>query len=449
MFFYVLYPPHRSETPEAQIFLSRFKDRVTLLPLEQATNDRLSELYMMRNDLRYYLNPWSAESWDIDVVISSRIPVLKHFRVHHARPLHSKYHSSRFYIGVEEMPVLPYRDSVPWHETMYPDTVMSYAMVDAMLVCHQWMRSSLKPVLREVFSPAFQKRVLDNLHEVLPVRLQRLNLKSKLYSSGNFKLTFVGRMTSTRNIGQVVDLFRSQFSYPLGKNKQDMEFLFSTNSQSIGSSDVGEMDFIDVQMNNREQFYKFLETADVAVNLSTVEDFSLSTYETLLYGVPLIVFNRPWNLFLGPDYPFRVSSELEAYTLINAFAADYTAQYKRFVEWEKTWWSSYVDGPLNITASEVLIKLCGGFEKDRFEFFEERGGAYRKGMCDLDASGVKKVDLRQWISDNSELKLLPKSKVEPYYSLPLGRLPCITTLRVILHSLGWRDTNDCGILEKD
>lgn len=446
VFFYVLYPPHKNDE-ESQAFLARHADRVTLLPLEQSTSDRLSELHMLRNDLRLYLNPWSALTWDTDIVVSSRIPVLKHMRVHAARSQGKQMPSLRAYIGLEEMPLLPFRDTVPWSDMQYPDTIMSYALCDATIVCHQWIKQQLRPVLRELLSPAWQKKVLDNLHEVVPVKLQRLNMKPKLYSGGKFKLTFVGRMTGTRNFGDVADLFRKQFSFPLGKNKQDMEFLISTNSECMGAGKYGETDFIDLQMNNREQFYKFLNSADIAVNLSTVEDFSLSTYETLLAGVPLIIEDRPWNQFLGKDYPFRVYSDLEAYALINAFAADYKTQYNKLLKWESTYWKSYVEGPLNTTASEALIRLITEYDKRRTESLVGKGGSFREAMFAFkDATGT--LNLTEYINDTGAVKLVKRDQVSEHYSLSVARYPSTILLKLLAQEHGWLDTNECGVLRK-
>lgn len=446
VYFYLLYPPD-SVSEETSAFLSRHADRVTLLPLRQSISDRAGELYTMRDALKYYLSSWSAETWDTDVVLSSRIPIIKHMRVHAARQQGVSMPSYRAHIGLEEMPILPFRDTVPWSQYQYPDTLMSYGMADAVIVNHQWLKSRIRPVLREVLSPAYQKQVLDNIHEAVPVRLERLNLRppEQMYQSGPFKLTFVGRMTNTRNFAGVTELFRKQFSYPLGKNKQEMEFLVSTNSTSAGASDFGEIDFIDIQKNNREQFHSFLKDAHVAVNLTPVEDFSLSTYETLLRGVPLIVYDKPWNAFLGPDYPFRAHSELEAYTMVNAFAADYSSMYEMFRKWEANWWADYVAGPLNITTSDVLIKLLTDFDTRRNEQIVGRGGSFREVAEKLTKESGTELDLTAYLKADG-VPMVSLEDMNPSYSVSTARFPLILVLKAILHEMGWRDTQRCGYL---
>ena len=439
VFFYVLYPPERMEEAD-WTFMKRFEDRVTLLPMSQSTSDRLSELYMMRNSLRFYLNPWCLKCWDVDVVVSSRMPVMKHYGIHSSREGSKAMKHSRMYVGLEEMPVLPFRDTVPWSSVVYPDTLVSYGLLDAVLVNHQWMTKLLRPYLREVLSPAWQKKVLENLHEVVPVKLDRLKMK-KEYHGGDFNVTFVGRITGTRNFEGALDVFRKQFSYPLGKNKQAMKFLVSTNTEAV-NVDYGETDFIDIQMNDRPKFYSFLDQAHVAVNLSTVEDFSLTTYETLRAGVPTIVGTYPWNDFLGPDYPFRVKNNVEAYGMLNAFAADYATMYHKFKAWEATWWKSYVEGPLNVTTSERLLQLIAKFEEHRKEQFHAAPSFQE--MLDGTPQADGKLDLSAYLKKHGKMF----SEVQESFSLTLGRYPTTLFLKLAAMQQGWRDTNQCGIMQK-
>ena len=157
-----------------------------------------------------------------------------------------------------------------------------------------------------------------NVHEAIPVKLEplKLNTPKKMWKPGeDFNVVFTGRTTGTRNFKEVAELFRAHFAYSVGK--AHVKFIISTQSLSFGAIDPGEIDFITVEKNNREEFHKLLkERAHVVVNLSTVEDFSLSTYEPLLYGVPAVVATEPWSEFLGPTYPFRAKDFTHAYALI-------------------------------------------------------------------------------------------------------------------------------------
>jgi glycosyltransferase involved in cell wall biosynthesis len=446
-FFYVLYPPHKVVDEEDLEFMDRFPDRVKLLPLPQSTLDRTGELYMLRNTLRFYLNPWCEQTWDTDIVVSSRIPVLKHYCIHAQRAGTKQFRSHRMYVGLEEMPILPFRPTVPWFDDMYPDQLLSYAMTDATLVNNQWTKTLLKPVLKDVFSPAWSRRILDRLHEVVPVKLQRLKMRTELYQTGQpFELAFVGRMTTTRNFQGVMEVFRNQFSYPIGPNRDKIQFKVSTNSQTWGSIDPGEVDFVDIQMNSREKFYEFLKAAHLAVNLSEVEDFSLATYETLMAGVPVIVADKPWSQFLGSSYPFRVSGEREAYGMVSAIAADYARMYAKFKAWEETYWRAYVAGPLNVTTAEKLIELVTDFEHRRQAKVSVTGGAYRQAAQEVPVGVDGCIDLTQWFKDSKTMRMY--ASVDDHYSNPVGKTPNTLLLKCIMQEMGYRDTILSGILQR-
>ena len=417
----------------------KYRDRVKLVDVPTNRVDRLGDSFMLRNQLHEALHPLNRETWDIDVVVSSRIPVLKHYQIHSARPGAAKMCSPRMFVGIEEMPILPFRDTVPWHDYLYPDTLMSYGMTDATLINNQWTKKQLRPILREVLSPAWQKRILDKLHEVVPVKLDRFNVGLHSYTGGDFNVAFVGRMTSTRNFGEVAELFRKQFSFPLGPNKANLKFNISTNSQSHGASDPGEVDFIDIQMNDRPKFHEFLKHQHVAVNLTTVEDFSLSTYETFMAGIPVVVYDYPWNEFLGPNYPFRCKTEVEAYAMISAFAKDYSGMYQKFIEWEQTWWAAYVANPqTNVTTGEKLLSLIEDWEMRRAEIYSVHGNNL---VPRIKAAATHDIfDLNKVVFED-----IPY----PGTNLALGRVPSTLVFKMVAERMGYRDTATTGVMKRE
>lgn len=439
VFFYLTYPGYAAE-PEDMEYLSRYSDRVTLIDMPGNTWDRVGEIYMTRYELHELLHPLNRKTWDIDVVVTSQIPVLKHLMVHSSRPESKRLPKHRLYIGLEEMACLPFRDTVPWHEHLYADTLMSYALSDGILMNNQWTKSAMRPVLKEVFSPSWQKRVLDRVHEVNPVKLQRLKVREGAYSGGDFNVVFVGRITGTRNFGAVAELFRKQFSYSIGPNKDKVQFIISTNSESIGASNFGDLSFIDIQHNDRTKFHDCLNQQHVAVNLSTVEDFSLSTYETLLSGCPIIVPDYQWTTFLGPDYPFRVSGEIQAYAMLNRFIKDYSGTYQLFKEWEATWWKKCVEDPVvNTTTSEKLMQLIAQHEARHDELYTGYAEKIRSRL-----SGVVGPEVLN-LNDVVFAEVPPHDKV---VRMPIGRLPTAQIYKIIASEWGYKDTNSVGIMRK-
>lgn len=447
-FFYVMYPPNRMKDGDAE-FIGRYKDRVRLIPIESETMDRVSELFVLPRDLRKYLVPWNPETWDVDIVVSSRVPMLAHMVPHFSRYQGKKLRSTRAVFGLEEMPFLPFRDTIPWSDELHMLTLASYLKADGVLVNHQWMKKPLTPVAKDLLSMSSVRKLFENIHEVVPVKLKRLNLKTEMYKDGDqFTAAFVGRVTSTRNFQQVADLFRKQFSYPLGKNRNCMEFKVSTNSASMGNSNYGDISFIDMQANDRPKFYEFLKGCQIAVNLTPVEDFSLSTYETLMAGIPMVVLDKDWNLFLGPDYPFRVKSTVEAYAILAEFAKDYEKMYARFRHWEETWWKDYVEGPLNVTTGERLIQLIEKFDVRRQEKLDaaNNGGVYHQDALMLTEGRPEFVDLTAFLATKDGA--FHPDRPNNVYDIPLGRAPTNLLMKLIVQRLGYVDTNTPGLMRR-
>src|ERR1019366_9749582 len=106
---------------------------------------------------------------------------------------------------------------------------------------------------------------------------------------------------------------------------------------------------------------------------------SLSTYEPLLFGVPVIVPSHPWADFLGPDYPFRISGFTEAYGLVKQFATGYNDCLKSFKKWEGGTWKALVEGPRNRPAVDVIRQLVEGHENMLHQRLEasEGGASYK------------------------------------------------------------------------
>lgn len=439
IYFYVTAPLDTCE-PEDLEFLNRYPERVTLLNVPSIVTNRLSELYMVRPQLQEFLHPLNKHAWDADVVVSSRIPTLKHMRMHSSRQVgNHDIVTYRGFVGLEEMPCLPFRDTVAYFNYAHPDTLSTYGLTEATLINNQWTKAALRPVLRELFSPAWQKRITERLHEVVPVKLTRFNMRDGVYEGGDFNVAFVGRMTGTRNFQAVAEVFRKQFSYPIGKNKDSIKFNISTNSQGSGAGHMGEVDFIDIQQNDRPKFHEFLKHQHVAVNLTTVEDFSLSTYETLMAGVPIIVHDHPWNQFLGKDYPFRCTGETGAYAMLNAFASDYSGMYAKFLKWENTTWAAYIADPeKNVTTGEKLVEVLTGFETRRAEFSANHAKALEETMSQMEGDTI---DLTEMAFGN----LIDRADV---MRLSIGRIPSTLLWKLVATRLGFKDTNVCGVMRR-
>lgn len=445
-FFYLLCPQDKLADETQRAFLEQFPERVKLVPIEAITMDRMQELQRFTSDLTGVLHPGNLVAWDADIIITSRIPQMVNFRTNLGRPNAFGRGTYQAIYGLEEMPIYSFRDTVPWGNTGEMDlhSLAAYQMADGVIINNLWTKTKVTQVARQWLSPSRVRELDGKMYEAVPVTLERLKLKTKLWQPGEtFNVAFVGRVTGTRNFQEVAELFRKQFSFGLGK--EHVKFIVSTQSQSFGSINVGEIDFVDVEHNGREAFHQMLkERAHVVVNLSTVEDFSLSTYEPLAYGVPVIVPDREWTGFLGKDYPFRAADFTEAYALVREIIHDYATMYDKFRAWEQTTWAELVAGPRNVKTADILKGLIEQHEAKLMSMLDTRevGARYREIVAKVVAEGRDKVDMRKLIEDEGLLPMDHKGLV------PLNKRPSYYLLKVLMNRAGYRDTVETGVVEK-
>lgn len=414
-------------------------DRVTPIPVETNPHDRLAELHFVPPEIKAMLHPVGTPMCDFDFIVTSRIPVIPMYRVLSGRPSGFGKGIIRGIFGLEEMPILSFRTTVPWAGITDIQTLSSYLLSDGIMINNLWTEKLLSKLAGIYLSPSKRKELATLVQEVVPVKLSRLNLRSgKLIMKDGFNVGFTGRVTATRSFDKVAELFRKQFAYPIGKNKKEMKFIVSTNSKTFGARTEEGIGFVDVQYNNRESFYATLKSLHVVLNLSEVEDFSLSTYETLLAGVPVIVYDKPWNAFLGPDYPFRVSNELEAYALLNSFTSSYSTQYARFAAWERSWWCDLVEGPKNLTTSEALWSSIEAFSAARRDYIIQKGlgGSYRDVAASL--YGQESINFLE------TMEKLGKGVFKE--NVMLMRSPSTLMLKELLYLIGYEDAKAPGAM---
>jgi hypothetical protein len=445
VFFHLMVPSHMLEDEEQRVWVMRRPDKVMVIPYKGTTTDRMKEHWTFPTEFADLLQPAHAKLWDVDAIITSRMNQLEMFRVNGSRWMSYGKGSLRAVIGLEEMPQFSFSETVSWAPGGDLDllSLANYASADAVVINSLWGKREVLKVARQWLAPSKVRELDPSIYEALPIKLEPFTLREgdDLVRAINrpFNVAFCGRITGTRNFKAVAELFRKQFSFPMGKG--EMKFVVSTNSASSGSSNYGDISVIDFEYNSREQFYEFLQTrADVAVNLSTVEDFSLSTYEPLSMGVPMIVSDRPWSEFLGPTYPFRVKSEVEAYAWINEFVKDYAGTYQRFAEWHESYWRPFVAGDRNNSTAEVVGGLLEQHREGMLAYLAERemGQTYR----DL---------IAQAEGDTLDIgKMLEAAEMMPPWGAPKGavvaKTPVFQMVKQLALLAGWKDTLEPGIV---
>jgi hypothetical protein len=443
-FFVVMVPETAMEQESEQTFLQQYPDRVRVVPYPAITTDRMKEHWTFREQFADLMQPAHKDLWDIDAIVSSRMNQLQMFRVNSTRRMTYGKGSLRAVIGLEEMPQFSFSDTVSWGPGGHMDlpSLASYWSADAVVISSLWAKREVLRIAREYLNPSKVRQLEKQIYEALPIRLEEFDLwpADKIAAKKDpFNVAFCGRITGTRNFKDVAELFRKQFSFPLGKG--NMKFVVSTNSSSSGSSNYGDISIIDFEYNDREKFYAFLkERAHVAVNLSTVEDFSLSTYEPLKMGVPMIVADRPWSQFLGPTYPFRVKTEVEAYALINWAVQDYPALYAKFAEWHDTFWKDWVKSDANVSTAEIVEDRLLGHQTQLTAYLAGReiGATWRELIAKQKGNTL---DLG---------KMLEDADMMPPWGAPKGavvtKTPTFQLVKQLAFLAGWKDTNEPGIV---
>jgi len=440
-FFYVVVPKRQFEDPEERAWLEAqpYRERVTFLPLEIDVFNRMLELFRVPEQLMNWLNLNDPSYWDVDVVVTARIPQLLNYRVNGPRPTIFEKFSLRGLIGLDDVPLFSVRKNLSWAMQGLTDLPILglYYAANAVVLQDFWTRDRVIKIAKEKLSPSQVRELSGSIHESVSARLTPLQLREAkpLAKDEELNVVFTGRITSTKNFKGVVDLFRKHFAYGIGK--EHVRFRVSTHSRTTMHG-VGETDFLLFERNGRDEFYRFLrERAHVAVNLSHVEDFSMSTYEPLLHGVPVVVSAYPWSDFLGPEYPFRVRSLVESYALIKDFIRHYDEMYARFVDWHEKHWRRIVEEPRNRSTAEVVCS-----EVERFLALREQkvaapyGGTYRDLAEELAAGSEDRLDLQKILVERGVWKLGEK--------IPPSRRPSLATFKAIVNSLGFRDAKEVG-----
>lgn len=452
-YFYLFYPHEVMDDEYEMEFLRRHTDRVTILPVEAVISDRKRSFWSLASDVYELIAPGLHPGWDAEFVVTSRIPQIPAFKHVSGKAGGWSQNLPRHVFGLEEMPMLSFRETTTAHPEQFDlITYTAYRLSDGVIFNNSWTKKLLMKEGRKHLSPGHLKEMGNKIVEAVPIPLTPLNLRSTHQLEGDFHVVFTGRMTATRRFKDVLRVFTNTFAYDVGGKKKHVRYTISTNSRSAGSSsalDGTTGEFVDLQMNNRASFHKLLhEKAHVVVNLSVVEDFSLSTYEPLLFGIPVIVADKPWSEFLGKDYPFRAASNTEAYALVKEFIHNYEAMYEKFRAWEATTWREVIASALNTTTATHLKEMLVRAEKEIDDWFLEpstgtrelRGGSYKEEADELVKDRPEFIDLTAHFSELYDERNLRRVAV--------GKRPTFLMLKRLVMLRGYRDTQQLGVLQR-
>jgi hypothetical protein len=450
-FFYMLYPTQAKDNEEDWTWLNRFPERVTLIPYPYVTGDRVEELFKLTDPLLDMLSPGYSPYWDYDFLLTSRIGQIPNMRAHLHREVPFYEGTYKGIIGLDEMPMFSFRDTVSWAIEGNMDIVSLAAYMSSLGVVmnNLWSWPFLNNIARRYLTPSQVIRLKFKVREATPVKLSRLKSQPKPIKD-TLNVLFAGRTTSVRNFKDVAELFRKQFAgSALSKKGVKLRFIVSTHS--LGTAESQDFDFVEVQHNNREQFHALLENeAHVAINISRVEDFSMSTYEPMMHGVPVILPDKAWASFVGDDYPYITNSMVDSYAIIKSFQEDYEGAFKRWADWEASYWAEFVGGPRNVSTTEAVLALMSEHKTRLLAW--THGASRQADMRDKAKAlteacledGVKKIDALKMWQEYFDMFQSP----EKWRGTPIGTRPIIYLMKWHMNQCGWKDTLEPGVFTR-
>ncbi len=215
VFFYLLAPEGIDQVDLD--FVGRYPDRVTVVPYPYMIRDRVSEMFRFTDKMVQLLAPGVSPIWDYDVVLTSRLPMLPFMRNVSGRESNYPKGTPRLFLGIDEMPMFSFSDTVAWspNGNMDMPSLAAYLTAHGVLLSNLWAKPEIVRVARAQLAPSKVMALSDAVHECVPVKLERLKLCELTPVDKELRVGFCGRMTGTRNFDEVAELFRKQYSYPL------------------------------------------------------------------------------------------------------------------------------------------------------------------------------------------------------------------------------------------
>lgn len=304
--------------------------------------DRMKEYYRLDEKLRWSLM-FNGPYWDTDVLITSRLPMVPIMKVNMTAGRASTPWA-RAVVTVEDMPIMSFKTCVMQVQSEVQDVnhVASYAAADLNLFVNPWERDQMLRVAKGVLSPSLYRELAAKSVGTVPVKHSGFVFKpteavDKIATGAQrFTVGYTQRFDLThRKSLHVLKTMERHWVYRGGKGA--MRFVCTSNSKGIGNLHGKgiELSGIEFMRPPREEFWRFLrEEVSVVIVLTQDDGYALSMLEPILNGTPAIVQRAVYSeIMLGKDYPFFVSGDTEAYSLVKVFMDDYAAMYAKFMDY--------------------------------------------------------------------------------------------------------------------
>ena len=306
-----------------------------------AYRDRMKEYYRYADELRW-MTTFNGPFWDTDLVLTCRVPMVPHIKTNLTGIRFPAARWSRKVAVIDDMPVMSFKECVGQCVPEVQDLqhVASYLASDLNLFINPWEREQVLQLARQWLAPSRVKELTDKSRHSVPVQIKAVKQKDPLVVAKthnrqkDFTVGYTQRFeVAHRRSTAVLKTMEQHWIYRGGKGR--VRFLCTSNSKVAKTGDV-ETIGIEFTRPKREEFWRLMrEEVDVIIVLTRDDGYALSLLEPLVNGTPAAVYKAPYAVaMLGPDYPFFIQSDGEAYGLVKAFMDDYEGLYARFAEWQ-------------------------------------------------------------------------------------------------------------------
>jgi hypothetical protein len=335
IFFYWMIPDWELDDIDKDWFPKHPNIRYIEFPYHK---DRMRE-YLRYPDELDKIQAFNGDFWDFDFVFTSRTAQIPNTKLVMTAPRQKKQAKNPLKVVAcfEEMIVMSSRPTVAKSDDLIQDmaTINGYLASDVTYLQTEKEVKEIMTIARQYYSPATLKRLRSKFELVTPMPFREVCQKeSKFRYDGKreFCLAYAGRMEKvSANLKDLYRVMGTQHAF----GGESVKLLICTVTPSISFAPPSVTEY---RVASREEFWRSAkEDMDVLLSLHYESEFSLTRFEPVMFGVPVVIIDRKWSRTLfGDHYPFYVQNMAEACAMITRIRADYDKYYDLFVEWQTT-----------------------------------------------------------------------------------------------------------------
>lgn len=313
------------------------------------SQDRVKEYMRMYKELESLI-AFDGQLWDIDLIVTNRTTMVPTMKALMIKIGCTRAQWSKKVMVIEDMPLMSFKEllALSNDDAQNLQALAGYVSADVTAVTSYWEKGEILKSGRDYLAPAQLRKLSKSMIESCSLLIEKTQLKSKasiekmLKRERPFTMAYVGRMLQSQTrIPEIFQIMETNWILRSGEDSSNLRCIISTVSKNSGrvkyKDQPGIPSWIEVLRPTREGFWDlFQNDVDVYLFMSKEEGYSMSLMEPLLLGCPAILIRDNWSVgSVGPDYPFFVNNQKEAYGLLRQFYDDYPAMYKKFAVWSK------------------------------------------------------------------------------------------------------------------